>query len=210
MRLNDLAVKYNTDKGEHAHNYTPVYSMYLDQFQDLSFNFLEIGVYEGASIKMWKEYFKKGKIVAIDINPQCKNFIEDRIDIEIGDQTDEEFLKNVHAKYGQFSVILDDGGHSNKQQITSFEVLFPLLSPGGIYIVEDLHCSYVKNSVWDDYYISGIDYFKQLVDKVNLFGKSFTGYKEIAGQKLDYYEKNIEYIHFYKSVCVIAKKEYSL
>ena len=79
-----------------------------------------------------------------------------------------------------------------------------------MYLMEDLHTSYRPGSVWDDYYITGVNYFKNMVDKVNLNGKSFTGYKEIHNQPLDYYERNVDFIHFYKSVCVVGKKEISL
>ena len=55
-----------------------------------------------------------------------------------------------------------------------------------------------------------MNYFKNLVDSINLNGKSFCGYKEINNQHLDYYERNVDYIHFYKSVLTISKKLNSL
>lgn len=210
MTLDELAAKHGTDKGPNDHMYTSKYSLYLEQYRDIEFNLLEIGVYNGSSIKMWKEYFPKANIVALDIDPRCKQYEEDRIDIHIGDQTDVKFLQDVFNKYGHFEVILDDGGHSWKQQIISFETLFPLLTLGGVYLIEDMHTSYRPQSIWDDYYITGITYFKNLVDSVNLNGKSFCGYKEINGQSLDYFERNVDYIHFYKSMLVIGKKEISL
>lgn len=208
--LDQLAIKYGTDKGTTDHSYTSRYEIYLEQYRDVEFNLLEIGVYNGSSIKMWKEYFPKANIVALDIDPKCKQYEEDRITIHIGDQTDVNFLNDVFNQYGHFEIILDDGGHSWKQQIISFETLFPLLTPGGMYLVEDLHTSYKPQSVWDDYHITGVDYFKNLVDAINLNGKSFRGYKEINGQFLNYFEKNIDYIHFYKSMLVVGKKEISL
>jgi hypothetical protein len=210
MTLDNLANKYNTDKGPNDHMYTSKYNIYLESYRDIEFNLLEIGVFDGASVKMWKEYFPKANIVAIDIDPRCKEYEEDRITIHIGDQTDVNFLNEVVDKYGHFEVILDDGGHSYKQQIVSFETLFPRLTPGGLYFLEDMHTSYRPKSVWDDYYITGVNYFKNLVDAVNLNGKSFCGYKEINGQSLSYLESNVDYIHFYKSMLAIGKKEESL
>lgn len=210
ITLDELAVKYGTDKGPNDHIYTPKYSLYLEQYREEEFNLLEIGVCDGASIRMWKEYFPKANIVAIDIDPRCKEFEEDRIDIHIGDQTDVKFLNSVFDKYKHFEIILDDGGHSYKQQIVSFETYFTQLTPGGMYFIEDLHTSYRPGSVWDDYYTTCVNYFKNMVDKVNLNGKSFTGYKEIYNQPLDYYERNIDFLHFYKSVVVVGKKEISL
>ena len=210
MTLDELAVKHGPDKGPNDHMYTSKYSLYLEQYRDIEFNLLEIGVFDGASVKMWKEYFPKANIVALDIDSRCKQYKEERIDIHIGDQTDKKFLIDVFNQYGHFEVILDDGGHSWKQQIILFETLFPLLTHGGLYFVEDMHTSYKSQSVWDDYHITGMNYFKNLADSINLNGKSFCGYKEINGQYLDYYEKNVDYIHFYKSILVIGKKDKSL
>jgi len=208
--LDQLAIKYGTDKGTTDHSYTSRYEIYLEQYRNEQFNLLEIGVCDGSSVKMWKEYFPKANIVALDIDPRCKQYEEDRINIHIGDQTDVKFLQEVFNIYGHFEIILDDGGHSWKQQIVSFETLFPLLTPGGMYFVEDMHTSYKPQSIWDDYHTTGINYFKNIVDAINLNGKSFRGYKEINNQPLDYLEKNTDYIHFYKSMLVIGKKEVSL
>lgn len=210
LTLDELAEKYGTDKGLGDHCYTPRYSMYLEQYRDEEFNLLEIGVYNGASIKMWKEYFPKATIVALDIDPECKQYEEDRITIHIGDQTDVSFLNKIVDQHGHFEIVLDDGGHSYKQQIVSFETLFPKLTPGGLYFLEDMHTSYRPTSIWDDYYVTGVDYFKNIVDKVNLNGKSFCGYQEIGTQYLDYYERNVDYIHFYKSMLAIGKKIQSI
>lgn len=210
ISLDELAIKYNTDKGPNDHLYTSRYSIYLESFRDLEFNLLEIGIFDGASVKMWKEYFPKATIVAIDIDPRCEMYAEERINVHIGDQTDVNFLQSVVSKYGHFDVILDDGGHSFKQQITSFETLFPKLSYGGLYFLEDMHTSYCLNSIWDDYPVTGVNYFKNLVDAVNLNGKSFCGYKEIHGQPLNYFERTVDYIHFYKSMLVVGKKQVSL
>lgn len=203
--LDELAIQYGTDKSSLAHNYVPRYEIYLDSYRDVDFNFLEIGIYNGSSLKIWKDYFNKAKIFGIDIEPKSKVYEEDRIQVRIGDQSDPEFLKTVSKEALGFHVIVDDGGHTWKQQIVSFETLFPLLSPGGLYFIEDMHTSYVNN--WNDYHISGMEFFKSLVDSVNLYGKSFVGYTEIGNQPLSYYEKNIDYIHFYKSLIVISKKQ---
>jgi hypothetical protein len=204
--LGELATKYNTDKGPTGHNYTERYQLYLEAYRDLEFNLLEIGVFDGASARMWKEYFPKATIVALDIEERCLDFAEDRINIRIGDQTDQKFLREVVEEFGHFEVIIDDGGHSSKQQIVSFETLFPILTPGGIYFVEDTHTSYVKGSRWDDYKITGVDYFKGLIDSVNINGKSFAGYSELAPNALDYFENNIDYLHYYKSLVAVGKR----
>ena len=207
MTLNEIAESYGTDKRISGHGYVNQYQTYLDNWRDFKFNLLEIGVYDGASLKTWKKYFPKADITGIDIDIRCKEYEEDRVNVVIGDQTDVNFLTDI-TNNKEYSIMIDDGGHTWKQQIVSFETLFPKLSPGGIYFVEDVHTSYVQK--WKDYNISGVDYFKSLVDKVNLYGKSFIGYTEIHNQQLDYFERNIEYVHFYKSIIIIGKKQESL
>jgi hypothetical protein len=204
--LGDLATKYGTDKGPRGHNYTERYQIYLEAYRDLTFNLLEIGVFDGSSARMWKEYFPKANIVALDIDTRCKEYQEDRIEIRIGDQTDTSFLESVVQEFGHFEVIIDDGGHSYKQQIVSFEHLFPKLTPGGLYFVEDMHTSYARGSVWDDFNTTGVEYFKRLVDYVNIQGKSFVGYSELPPNALNYLENNIDYLHYYRSLVAIGKR----
>lgn len=204
--LDELAIYHNTDKSSLAHNYVSKYEIYLEPYRDIEFNFLEIGVYNGGSLKTWRDYFPKAQIYGMDIDPNCKVHEDDqRVKVRIGDQTDRDFLTSVEREAAGFQVIVDDGGHTWKQQIVSFETLFPLLSPGGLYFIEDMHTSYV--SKWKDYEVSGVEYFKSLVDAVNVRGKSFVGYTELMNQPLDYYESNVEFVHFYKSLIVVAKKE---
>lgn len=206
--LNQLATYHGTDKSSLAHDYVSKYEIYLESYREAEFNFLEIGIYNGASLKTWRDYFPKAKIFGLDIDESCKVYQEDRVNVRIGDQTDPQFLTNVNQEAGGFHVIVDDGGHTWKQQIVSFETLFPLLAPGGLYFIEDTHTSYAQK--WKDYEVSGIDFFKSLVDSVNIHGKSFVGYTEIGGQQLSYYERNIDFIHFYKSLVVVSKKENAL
>jgi hypothetical protein len=133
---------------KHSH----FYEIYSDQFARFSrekVRVLEIGVYNGGSLYMWRNFFENAeKIVGIDIDPYCKRWQDrdENIFVEIGDQTDVEFLKHINDEYGPFDIIIDDGGHENNQIITSFNVLFPLLNNEGIYVVEDTYHSY-----WPDY-----------------------------------------------------------
>jgi SAM-dependent methyltransferase len=101
---------------------------------------LEIGVFSGGSLDMYKEFFgkKKIKIVGIDIDKECLKFNDEISEIQIGDQENEEFLTKFKKKHTIFDLIIDDGGHTCEQQKKSFEFLFPLLSDGGIYIIEDV------------------------------------------------------------------------
>lgn len=169
--MNDLEKYFYNNKKKSIHkwiHYFEIYDHYLNCFRDKEIKFLEIGISEGGSLQMWKEYFgEKCLIYGIDSDPK-RFYKEDRITIEIGSQEDREFLKKIACKHGPFDIIIDDGGHKMNQQITSIEELYPSLKLGGIYLVEDIHTSYyrhfdggLKNSN------SFIEYSKNMIDVVN-------------------------------------------
>ncbi len=104
---------------------------------------LEIGVSQGGSLDLWRDYFGAGlKLVGADIDPNCKRFEEPGVDIRIGSQDDPAFLRSLAEEFGPFDIVLDDGGHTMTQQITSFRGLYPAVRDGGVYMVEDCHTSY--------------------------------------------------------------------
>ncbi len=146
MSLNDLAVKYNTDKRKGRHDYVTVYEPLFEELklrQD-TFHFLEIGVHKGASHRMWKDWFPNATIYGIDITHYGEDSAfrqEDRIVVDQVDQSDREQLIE-YAKKGPWRVIVDDGSHVVSHQKLSFEVLWDQVEPGGYYIVEDTHSSY--------------------------------------------------------------------
>lgn len=124
-------------------HYFEIYDRFFSKYREKKMKMLEIGVSKGGSLQMWKNYFgKKATIVGVDIDPNCKAFEEENILIEIGSQEDRRFLQSLVKKYGPFDIVLDDGGHTMKQQITSFEELFPAVNNGGVYLCEDCHTSY--------------------------------------------------------------------
>lgn len=144
-RLTQLGSLYGTDKVDQHHTflndtYTDIYYKYLNHLEDKEFNFLEIGVRDGKSIKMWADFFPRAKIVGVDIEPSCKQFETDQVDIHIGSQEDIDFLNSLIAKYGSFGVILDDGSHINSMTMTSFMTLHHFATD--FYIIEDLKNSY--------------------------------------------------------------------
>lgn len=92
---------------------------------------------------MWRDYFgEQALIVGIDISEHCRSFEAHNTKIRIGSQEDPAFLRNLISEFGDFDVVLDDGGHTMRQQITSFEELYGHVRMGGVYLVEDCHTSY--------------------------------------------------------------------
>jgi len=67
--LCQLGKKYRTDKSYHG--YTKVYYEIMKEFRYEPVNIFEIGIYFGASIKMWEEFFPNGKICSIDNGRIC-------------------------------------------------------------------------------------------------------------------------------------------
>ena len=129
-------------------HYLDAYEAEFGAFRGRPVRVLEIGVYKGGSLQVWRDYFgPDARIFGIDIDPTCAEIDNDEgISVRIGSQDDPEFLARVIDEMGGVDIILDDGSHVARHQRTSFETLFPLLSEGGVYAVEDLHTSY-----WPDY-----------------------------------------------------------
>jgi hypothetical protein len=145
--LTRIAIKHGTDKWG-PHFYTPVYHELVSRWRDHPIRLLEIGVggYDlktvgGASLAMWAEYFPRGQITGIDI-AEKRLALDARIKFFRGSQDDPAFLKSVCDARGPFDVIIDDGSHVPKHVVTSFHVLFPALTEGGLYIIEDVQTAF--------------------------------------------------------------------
>ncbi|MFL2911899.1 MAG: class I SAM-dependent methyltransferase [Opitutales bacterium] len=193
----------NTDLviSKYSH-YLDIYERYFEKFIGTSPRLLEIGVCHGGSLQMWSHYFGKGaSIHGLDINPNCKAVEKNGVSIHIGDQTDRDFLSEVLHQMDTPNIIIDDGGHSMKQQRISFDYLFPKLAEGGIYLCEDLHTSYWRKGYGGGYRRrrTFIEYLKSLIDKMHAF------HSQSSFLSPDYMTKNIESIHFHDSIVVIEK-----
>ena len=131
---------HGTDKW---HHYFEIYERHFAPFRGKDVRFLEIGVQRGGSLDIWRSYFGAGsRIVGLDIDPQCASLADERTRIYIGDQADRALLEQIIAESGPFDIVLDDGGHTMNQMITSFEALYPTLNCPGVYLVEDTHTCY--------------------------------------------------------------------
>jgi hypothetical protein len=128
-------------------HYFPIYEAHLARFRGSAARVLEIGVYRGGGLEMLRHYLgPDANLVGVDIDASVRDTVQGRYIVEVGDQADPEFMAEVAERHGPFDVVIDDGGHTMRQQITSVETVFPRLADDGIYIVEDCHTSY-----WPDY-----------------------------------------------------------
>ncbi len=210
--LNYLAKLYKTDKWG-LHFYTQHYRTHFQALRKKGINLLEIGVggyespYEGAgSLRMWKRYFSRGRIFAIDIFDKSK-LQESRIKIFQGSQIDLPFLDQVVGQIGDLDIIIDDGSHQNEHVLTTFKHLFPKLKMGGIYVVEDCQTSYWPKYKGDSHNLNNpetiMGFFKSLADGLN--------HKEymLESYHPTYFDLHITSIHFYHNLIFVYKGENS-
>lgn len=206
--LDKLAWVFDTDKWK-VHRYTPRYATYFWPLRFKKLKIVEIGVggytdprTGGNSLRMWKAYFPNSQIYGIDVYDK-RALEEERIAIFQGDQTDAEFLKGVVKKIGVPDIIIDDGSHINAHVIRTFEVMFPLMSERGIYVVEDTQTSY-----WPQYGGDSTDlnapstsmgYFKSLINGLN--------HHELIHREgaPSYFDRHIVSIHFYRNLLFVFK-----
>ena len=121
-------------------HYFDIYDRHLDRFRDRAVRVLEIGIYSGGSLEMWKNYFgPRCEIYGVDIEPACKAYQNGSVKVFIGDQGDRSFWRRFKHEVQYVDIIIDDGGHLPHQQIVTLEELLPHLRPGGVYICEDIH-----------------------------------------------------------------------
>lgn len=141
--LTRLADRYGSDKGSHVHGYTAIMEGFLRGRRSSARKVLEIGVFRGASLKMWRDYFPAAIVVGVDTDPNTLATVvgEDRIETHMADQANRaELSRAVGAE--PYDLIVDDGGHRMEQQQVSLGFLFQHVSPGGFYMIEDLHTSF--------------------------------------------------------------------
>ena len=203
--MNTLVNYFLNNKGNAIHkwmHYFDIYDQYFNKYKNKEVSILEIGVYQGGSLNMWRDYFgKSAKIYAIDINPECKQFETEDTKIFIGSQEDPIFLNYVKSQIPKLDILIDDGGHTMRQQIVTFEELYGHVKDEGIYLIEDLHTSYWQN--FGGGYKnpkSFIEYSKNFIDSIN----AWQSYNDDL--PVNEFTKSTYALHYYDSVLVIEKK----
>lgn len=204
--LDELAVRFGSDKYGHHHWYTQHYDTHLRPLRDQPVRVLEIGIggcedarSGGESLRMWEQYFRRGLVYGLDICEK-KGVESTRIRTLVGDQSDPRFLDEIGRKYGPFDVIVDDGSHVNEHVIISFESLFPHLRDEGYYVVEDTQTAY-----WSAYggtsegivsARTSLGFLARLIDGLN-----YREHREEPGR----HDRSIGGIFFYHNVAFVKK-----
>lgn len=201
--MNDLEKYFTENTGRLIHkwkHYFEIYDRHFSRFRGTDVHVVEFGVSQGGSLQMWKEYFGPDcKIFGVDINPHCKKLEEDQIQIFIGDQEDRKFLKTLAERIPRIDILVDDGGHTMKQQINTFEELFTHINENGVYLCEDLCTSYWRD--WGGGYKrrgTFIEYSKQFIDYINAWHS--------IRLRVTEFTKSVHSLHYYDSILVIEKR----
>lgn len=153
--------------------YFDSYDHFFGKYRDKEITFVEIGVFGGGSLFMWRDFFgPKARIIGIDLNPNAKKWEEHGFEIFIGSQSDINFWEKFKSQVGNVDVVLDDGGHTYDQQIITTECLLEVIDDGGVIVVEDTHTSYMDGFGPKKY--SFIEYIKKKIDDINYrFGEFY-------------------------------------
>ena len=203
--LEKYCIKHDSRYFQKGSHYFKVYDRYFQHYKNKNIVILEIGIRYGGSLQLWKNYFgEKAHIYGIDINPECKNLEEPDISILIGSQSDRKFLKEVKNTIPRIDILIDDGGHSMVQQITTFEELFDHVKNDGMYICEDICTSYMLD-YGGGYQRKGtfIEYSKNFIDFIH------ANYSEQNALQENHLTNNISAIHYYFNLLIIEKCEKS-
>jgi len=187
-------------------NYFEIYEKLLKRFKNKKITLVEVGIGNGGSLFMWRNYFgKKAKIIGVELNPKAKKLEQNGFDIFIGDQSTPIFWKNFYKKVGKIDILIDDGGHTNLQQITTLMESLKNINNDGMIVVEDTHASFMKNKGFKNpSKFSFINFTTLLIE--NLHRRN-----PILKKKLNLFSKKIHSIEYYDSITVvnIAKKNLS-
>lgn len=172
--LCDYSDNFGSDKSPKGkvHSYTQKYFKLFSKVKDNVKAVLEIGIgtkfcmgenYNvGASLFMWKKFFKKANIYGVDIAPEAMINDVPRISTFVAHQEDGVQMHNVvnaimKETKGKLDIVIDDGSHAIQHQLATLIHLFPILPSGCTYVIEDvnfvnLHLFPKSGFVWNEFF----------------------------------------------------------
>ena len=200
--------------------YLKEYDRLFEGLRDKAIRLLEIGVQNGGSLEIWAAHFPKAKVIlGCDSDPRCKEltFSDNKIALIVGDANSDDVEREIASHTQNFDIVIDDGSHRSSDIVRSFSSYFKHVADGGLYIIEDLHCSYwadYEGGLYDPY--SSISFFKRLLDVINRehWGiprgrtdalAAFAGKYSVAFDEQAL--SSIHSIEFLNSLCVVRKAE---
>ena len=189
--------KYLSSKHE---SYFETYDKYFSQFVGKEITFVEIGIFGGGSLFMWREFFgEQARIIGIDLDENAKKWRDHGFEIFIGDQSCPSFWLDFFEEVGEVDIILDDGGHTYEQQIVTALSSMKNINDGGLFVVEDTHTSFMKEFGFPSKY-TFVEWAKSKITDLN---------SRFPGTNLNqtFFGKNVDSIHFHESIVVFSMKK---
>ena len=165
---------YARHQGKVSTKWDSYLDVYEDCFRPLKqqpVDLLEIGIQNGGSLDIWSKYFPRARsLTGCDINPRCSllRYEDPRVQVIVGHVNEPDTYRRILERAPQFDIIIDDGSHRSHDVLTSFLSYFPLLKPGGLYLVEDMHCAYWEaygGGIFNDR--SPAAFFRHMLDAIN-------------------------------------------
>jgi SAM-dependent methyltransferase len=177
-------------KWEH---YFDIYARHLSKFVGKKVEILEIGIYSGGSLEMWRSYFGENcHIYGVDIEEACKAYENDHVSVFIGDQANRTFWSTFKDTVDGIDILIDDGGHMPEQQKITLEEMLQHIRPGGVYICEDIHGAFNNFSTFAAGLVNELNNLNLLSDNT-------------LGSNVTQFQAAVHSIHFYPYVVVIEK-----
>jgi hypothetical protein len=192
-----------------------LYESLFSPYRASASTIFEIGVLQGGSIRIWEKYFPSATIFGLDNNDRRLSYLDNlsyRVKAIKLDQEHKSELRSFGQTYGPFDIGIDDGSHIWAHQIQTFEILWPFIKPGGLFVIEDVFTSYyewINNSKlavklgiqYDQGGKSCVEYFKELVDELNFYGED-----SVPEEKHTEFQKTIESLVFSRNLIILKKK----
>jgi len=176
-------------------NYFDVYDKLLTKFVGETITFVEIGILDGGSLFMWRDFFgENARIIGVDLNPEATKWSEHGFEIFIGDQSNPRFWIDFFRDIGDIHVLLDDGGHRNDQQIITTTSALPHILDGGLIIIEDTQTSFMKFEEFRKY--SFVSFLQNRI-------KSLYARSSELNLKKDNFSYSVHSIEFFTGICAI-------
>ena len=202
--LEKIGKTYKTDKCSNQHNYLDLYEKILPH-PLVAKNILEIGLWFGASARMWHDYYSRAHIYMVENDTNMfRNWEEayariyKRVEVIFTDQTDIAW-----ASLPEMDFVIDDGGHDPKKTIQSFQRGFHRVKPGGFWIIEDTHAYWDKEKNYPSFLF---DYFVNKAKIMQCEGDGYGNfYKARERHGLEGNDWFTLGISFYKSLIIVEK-----
>ena len=184
--------------GDYLRRYAPL----LEPIRLVVTNVLEVGVEDGHSLRMWRDYFPNATINGVDVDPRARSHEGDRIRVWIADSTDPAQMERVvHEVGGPIQLMIDDGSHHPFDQIKTFKTLFPFLEDRGFYFVDDV------GGTRGPLRLRALRAFMELAEGVNYWPKEVSAFHapQMSFDIDNHWINNVVGVSFFRYLVLIEK-----